>query len=106
MAEQPEPRAVPLVWVGLDELAILFANQALIQHVVRDEFVLSFGQVTPPVLLGSQEAQEQQLGSVGFVPVKPIARVSFNRQRLQELISVLQENLVNHDNTFGVDERE
>ena len=105
MAEQPEPRAVPLVWVGLDELSILFANQVLIQHVVRGEFVLTLGQVTPPVLLGDQDAKEQQFEAVTYVPVKPVARVSLSRERLQELIRVLQENLAAHDNTFGAEDQ-
>ena len=101
----PEGRALPLVWLGLEDLPILFANQMLIQNVVRDEFVLAFGQVTPPVLLGDDEAKERQLDEIAYVGVKPIARVSLSRQRLQELIRVLQENLATHDRLHGADEQ-
>jgi hypothetical protein len=97
----PEGRALPLVWVGIEDLPIVFANQMLKQHVGRTEFDLAFGPVTPPGVLGDDELKARQLEEIAFVGVRPIARVSLNRQRLQELIRVLQENLATHDQTFG-----
>jgi hypothetical protein len=75
-----------------------------IQFVAREEFLLSFGIVTPPLLLGEPEQVAAQAQQITFVEVKPVARVGFNRQRTEELIRLLQENLANHDRLFGEEE--
>jgi hypothetical protein len=99
-AGQPERIEVPLVWVGVEDVQILFANQFLGQ-VQQQEIVLSFGQVTPPVLLGSPEQLAQQVRRLGFIPVKTVARFSMTRARLEELIGVLQATVRNFDAQNG-----
>lgn len=66
---QPEPIEIPIIWVGVEDAQILFANQYLGQ-VEQQEIVLTFGQITPPVLLGSPEQQAQQVQRLGYIPVK------------------------------------
>lgn len=53
MSEVPDDEgiAIPVVWVGLDEQPVMFANQFVCQLVGPQEFVLSMGQVTPPIVL-------------------------------------------------------
>jgi hypothetical protein len=101
--QEPEEIAVPIVWVGVDDLPVLAVNQMVIQHTARDEFILSFGALTPPVVLGDEEQRREQLKRMTFVSVKPVARLGFNRNRMQELIRILQENLANHDQTFELE---
>jgi hypothetical protein len=98
---ESEEIPVPIVWVGAEEMPILVANQMAIQHPGPDEFVLTFGQLTPPLILGSPEQRQEQLKRVTFASVQPVARVGFNRRRLQELIRILQENLARHDERLG-----
>jgi hypothetical protein len=38
---------LPIIWVGVEDVPILFANQMVIQHSAENEFVLTFGQLTP-----------------------------------------------------------
>lgn len=100
----PEPQEefrIPLVWVGVEEEPVAASNQMVIQHSARDEFILTFGMATPPIVLGDEEQRREELERVTYVPVTPVARVAFTRQRLQALITVLQENLATHDRTFG-----
>ena len=97
---EPEHRAIPTVWVGLDETQVSFAN-AFVCQFQPGEFVISIGQVVPPMLLGPPEAHREQLEAVDFVPITPIARIAVTRDRLVELINALQENLRNHDVATG-----
>lgn len=83
-----DDRLVPVVWVGLDEAPILLANQFVMQGD-NDEFVLTIGQLAPPVLLGSLDDRRQQAEAIAYVGVKPLARVSLTSERLRELIEVL-----------------
>ena len=87
-----EGRSVPLIWIDRDDKAVLFANQILAQHL-NDEFLISFGQVSPPAILGSEEEQQEGLARVEFVPVKTIARIGLPAQRMREFVSVMQQSL-------------
>jgi hypothetical protein len=93
----PENLTVPLVWVGAEELPAQFVNQMVVQHPGANEFVLTFGLLSPPLLLGTPEQQLEQARSIPYVPVTPVARVGLTRERLLELINALQRNLENHD---------
>jgi hypothetical protein len=92
---------VPLAWIGVEDLPALVANQAVVQFTAENEFIVIFGQVAPPILLGNEEQRREQLRSVTFAAVKPVARLGLTRARVQELIQVLNENLANHDRAFG-----
>jgi hypothetical protein len=100
MAEDEGEIQVPLTWVGLEEVPTLAANQIVVQFTAKHEFVLTFGHVTPPILLGTEEERREQLRMVTFAPVKPVARLGLTRQRIEELVQVLTENLQNHDKVF------
>ena len=95
MASEDEVRKIPLVWEE-EGGPIVFANQFLIQHQ-PDEFVLTFGQVVTPPLLGTDEQKREQLDRLHYVPVRVLGRFGFTRRRMEELIAVLKENLDRHD---------
>src|SRR6266508_1594361 len=97
MAEDQDRIEVPLTWIGVEDIPALAANQMLVQFTAENEFTLTFGQVAPPILLGDEEQRRQQLRMVTFAAVKPVARLGLTRQRIEELIKVLTENLENHD---------
>jgi hypothetical protein len=95
-AGQPERIELPIVWVGVEDAQILFVNQFLGQ-IEQQEIVLTLGQITPPVLLGSPEQLTQQVERLSFVPVRTVARFGMTRARLEELIGVLQTTARNFD---------
>ena len=76
-------------WDDLDSMPIMFTNQMLIQHV-QNEFVLSFGYMTPPPFLKPPTVDELQ--AIDHVPVRPIIRLGMTPDRLLELIKLLQAN--------------
>ena len=96
MAEGREPIKVPVVFIGAEDTPVHYANQFVVAHQ-QDEFILTVGQVTPPLLLGTEAEQREQAQQLSFVPVKTVARFAFTRSRLVELISILQENLKRFD---------
>ena len=87
---------LPIVYVGLEDVPILFGNHFIIQHE-QNEFILTAGQLTPPILLGTPEERLEQAKKLSYVPVRVVARLGFTRQRLEELIEALQENLRAYD---------
>jgi hypothetical protein len=88
---------VPVVWVGLDELPVLFANQFVAQ-VERGEIFLTVGQLQPPPIVGAtEEERREQVENIAYVPVKPVARIAMAPSRLRELISILQITMSNHE---------
>ena len=83
--------AVRLLWIGLDEKPVEFVNQFIGQSVQGEIFV-SLGTVTPPVILGQTlEERRAQAEGLGYVPVRPVARLALTRRGLSELIKVLQD---------------
>lgn len=88
--EKPvESMSLPIVWVGLDEQPVYAANQFLVQ-LAGEEFLLGLGHVAPPALIGSDEEIKKSAERLEYVPVRPISRIGLNRQRVGELIDLLQ----------------
>jgi hypothetical protein len=81
---------VPLVWVDGDDAPVFFANQFLLQPIGPAEFILSLGQAVPPPLIGTPEEQKEQAKRIAFVGVRTMSRFSLPRQRIEELVGVLQ----------------
>ncbi len=96
MAGTEDSRTIPLVWVELEDKEIAFTNQLLVQHY-GSEFILSFGQMSPPALLGSQAERESALEGLRFVPVKTVARVGFTAANMREFVRVMSENLDSYE---------
>ncbi len=96
----PDELKLPLAWVGLDELPIVYANHFVIQFEADGSFVLSIGQATAPPILGeTPEEIQRQAEQIEFVPVRPLARVSLTEAKLKELVAVLEANLKNFEKT-------
>jgi hypothetical protein len=101
--EEPEGVQLPSVWVGADETPIAFANQFVCQFQ-PNEFVLTIGQASAPILLGTPDQIREQVEELSFIPVRTLARIGLTRTRVQELIAALQANLDNHDQAMrGMD---
>jgi hypothetical protein len=96
MAEdQPERVEIRAVWVGVEDLPIVFVNQSIGQVDDRGDIILTFGQATPPIILGTPEQQRQQLQDVPFIQVRPVSRLTLSRPRAEEVVRMLQQTLEN-----------
>ena len=79
----------PLKWGNVQETPVQFSNQVLVQHV-QNEFVVSFGILTPLPFL--QPPTKEEVESIKYVPVQTVCRVGMTPRRLLEVIKVLQTN--------------
>src|SRR5438105_104784 len=91
--DRPDGVAVPIVWIGPEDVPILFTNAFVSQFDEQGGFILTFGQMTPPAVFGTPDQIAEQVEQIEFVRVKPVARFGLTQSRLQELILLLQENL-------------
>ena len=99
MAQQ-QGRPVPIVVTGLDDVPILFSNQFYIQFH-QTEFILTFCQIQPPLLLGTPEEVAVQAERITSVPARVVARIGLTPQRMTELVRILQENLQKYETAHG-----
>jgi hypothetical protein len=91
-------REVPAVWAGLEESPVFFTNAFLGVLDDQGEVILCFGQSNPPVFTGpTPEKLAEQASKVTSVNVKPVARLSMSRQRLRELVDVLNLTIRNQE---------
>ena len=85
---------LPFFFIGSEDVPIVLSNLQVIQHV-QQEFIITFGQFSPPITFGSPEEQKEQVQSKPYLPVKTVARVAMSPQRVADLVKALQDNLDN-----------
>ena len=96
MPDETTGVAVPVAWVGPEDVPILAANAFVSQYDPQtlDALILTIGQLTPPAIMGATpEEREEQARQVTYVHVKPIVRLGLTIARARELIATLQANL-------------
>jgi hypothetical protein len=93
--DEGDGTAVPVVWVGADDLPVQFANHFVVT-VQPGEIFLTVGTLVPPAVLGdTAEERKASVEKITYVPVKPIARLGFTPARLKELMKVFEVSLKN-----------
>jgi hypothetical protein len=97
-------KRVRLVWAGMEDMPILYTNQALGQVGSHGEILLSFGQASPPAFIPeSDEETARVLEELSELPIKPVARLALTRTSLEQLIGALQTTLNNYDQVQQLD---
>lgn len=99
--EEESGIALPLLFVGMEEVPILYANHFLVQHQQGGEFIITVGQVQGPPLLGTREERIEQAKRLAYVPIRVVARLALTRERMAELIGALEENVKGFDTRAG-----
>lgn len=97
-SEQQQP-PLPVVWVGIDELPEFSVNQMIVQKAAADEFVIAFGHLVLPVILGTPEQRAAQAQDLRYITVRPVTRLGMSRARLVEFVRVLQNAMERQDET-------
>jgi len=99
MTENANPKALPLKWVVPEDLVSRYANNFTIQHT-EYEFVISFFETFPPLVLGSPDERQAQLEQLESVPAKCVARIVVSPERVQDLVQILAANLETYHSMF------
>ena len=93
MAErETEGRFLPIEWYVPANMAGRYATNIVVQHV-EHEFIISFFEVQPPMLLGTPEERKAQLEEAKAVRAVCVARVIVAAERMPSFLKVLQDNL-------------
>lgn len=100
MVQDDKGIPVRLEWSDATSLPIMRADQVSIMFMREGEFILTLGQVSPPVLSGSESETQAQAEHLDRVAIRPLARLGLSRATVAEFASVLQQNLTRHDALF------
>lgn len=100
MAEEHEEIALPLEWYVPEDITSRYANNFVIQHT-QHEFVISFFETIPPLLLGSPEQIQATLEVMDSVRTRCVGRIILSPDRMEAFISAMQANLLKHQAKLG-----
>jgi hypothetical protein len=83
---------VPLNWHIPDEIISRYATNMTIQQG-ENEFIISFFEVIPPILLGSPEVRAKKIEKLEEINAECVARVIVAADKLPAFIKAMQSNL-------------
>lgn len=98
--EEREGLALPLEWHVPEDVSSRYATNLIVQHS-EHEFIISFFEAVPPLVLGEPEEVRTQLEKLGTIQARCVARVIVAAGRMPEFVRVLQGNLENYLSKFG-----
>jgi len=94
---------LPLTWFIPDSIVSKYANNVVIQHTETD-FIISFFEVRPPLLLGNSEEVQERIAEMDSVQAECIARIIMHESQARGLLGALERNLELHSRKYGDDE--
>lgn len=92
MSEDIQQMLVPVDYDINEDTPRGYATNLVVQHT-EHEFIVSFFNIEPPLVLGTPEEKQEQLAAIENVHAKCIARITINAGRMEEFIKALNENL-------------
>lgn len=95
MSENKHEIKVPIDWNYPENIISRYATNLIVQHS-EHEFILSFFEVFPPVLLGSPDEQKKQAAEIKSIKSECVARVVVSADRMADFVRVLQDNLTQY----------
>jgi hypothetical protein len=93
-SEEPVTRrgvAVPIDYRVPEDFVSRYATHIVVQHL-EHEFMLSFFEVRPPLLVGAPEKIREDLAHLDSVRAECVARIIVSEGELPRFIAALQEN--------------
>lgn len=86
---------LPLEFHVPSDVATKYVNTAIVQRT-DSEFVLTFFERFPPLLVGNPDQIAEQLESLESIRATCVARLVLSSSTMSELIELLQQNLDNY----------
>jgi len=85
---KPVEVSKPVEWQIPEDMPILWANNFVIQHTAN-EFVLTFFQTVPPILI---RPTRQDLEAIESVPARAVARIALTPHGVRQMLEAITEN--------------
>ncbi|NPV57633.1 MAG: hypothetical protein HPY76_13315 [Anaerolineae bacterium] len=82
---------LPIRWNIPEGIVARYATNIVVQHT-NDEFILSFFEIKPPILLGEPEEIAEQLKDLQAVNATCVAQVIVAKNRMADFIKALENN--------------
>ena len=83
---------VRIQYTGVDDLRTTYANNVLIQHNPAGEFFLSFFDMPPPIVMGTEEEKAAQIKEISTMDARCVARIGLSKERMAAVIAAMAEN--------------
>lgn len=85
-------KSIPIKWEqDTNNIITRYATNFAIQHS-EDEFFLSFYEIRPPFLTGTQEQLNEQLNNLEYLKAECVARIAISFKKMPEVIEAIQGN--------------
>ena len=78
-----------------------YAQNFVIQHS-EHEFLISFFEIWPPMLLGEPEVIAKRAEAIKSVPARCVGQIIVSAERMPDLIRVLQDNMTQYLSSLRV----
>jgi len=102
--ENPEiKKELPLEWYVPEDIVSQYANNIVVQRG-DNEFIVSFFQTIPPLIIGSPENIKAQFDRVEEVRSKCVARIIIAPEKMGRFIQALSTNYENSLSKKGPEE--
>lgn len=83
---------LPIIWEEPIEIISRYANNIVVRHS-KDEFIISFYEMRPPVMLGEPEEVKAKLHELGHVRAECVARIVVAVSKMPSFINAMKTNL-------------
>ncbi len=87
-----QKKELPLEWHIPENIPVRYATNLVIQRL-ENEYLISFFEVLPPILLGTPEEIGEKLGTLNSVRANCVAKIIVSANKMPEFVSVMQRNL-------------
>src|SRR5258707_7592115 len=99
-AQVPEGRSLPIEWYIPENIVTRYATDMVVQSSPL-EFVISFFEAYPPLLIGTPEEAKAQAEKLDSIRATCIARFIVSPGKITEFVAVLQQSLEQYQSSFG-----
>ncbi len=83
-----EPVELPIAWHVSERVITRYTNNIVVQNT-GNEFVVSFFEIRPPIILGDSTEEMKKLDSIG---AECVARIVISSERMRDFIEILTTN--------------
>src|SRR5262249_27412992 len=82
----------PIRWQSPDEVETKLATHIVVQHT-EHEFILSFFEIKPPIIVGTPEQREKQAQDLSFIQAHCVARIAITPGRMEDFLELMASNM-------------
>ena len=95
-----EQHVLPIEWHIPEGLVSRYVSNLVVQHT-EHEFIISFFEILPPLVLGTPEEQQAKLTRMNAIPAECVARIIVSAEQMPTFVQVMQTTLEKYRSTMA-----